>query len=115
LLGESRSINLGLNVKKLRWAILISSSIITGFAVATSGPIGFVGLIVPHFVRGLFGATGKYNILFSTLVGGIFMLACDVATRKIYPPAGVPIGIITSFLGIPFFVYLLSRKNYRFN
>jgi iron complex transport system permease protein len=115
LLGESRSHNLGVNVSRLRWWILISSSIITGFSVATCGPIGFVGLMIPHFTRGLYGVNGKFNIPFTFLLGGVFMLFCDIISRKIYPPSGIPIGIITSFLGIPFFVYLLSKKNYRFN
>lgn len=115
LLGESRSVNLGLNIVKLRWMILIAASLVTGFSVATCGPIGFVGLMVPHFVRGIFGVNGRYNILYTALLGGLFMLICDIVSRKIYPPAGIPIGIITSFLGIPFFVYLLSKKNYRFN
>jgi len=115
LLGENRAENLGLKVSSLRWAILIISSLITGFSVATCGPIGFVGLMVPHFTRGLFGVTGKYNILNTTILGGNFMLACDVFSRYIYPPAGIPIGIITAFLGIPFFVYLLSRNNLKFN
>jgi iron complex transport system permease protein len=115
LLGESRSFNLGLNVKKMRWLILISSSILTGFSVATCGPIGFVGLMVPHFVRGIYGTNGKYNILYTTILGGFFMLVCDIIAKKIYPPMGIPIGIITSFLGIPFFVYLLSKRNYRFS
>jgi len=115
LLGESRSYNLGLNVSKLRWIILIGSAFTTGCAVATSGPIGFVGLMVPHFVRGMFGVAGKTNILVTALLGGTFLLACDIASRKIYPPTGIPIGIITSFMGIPFFVYLLSKNSYRFN
>lgn len=115
LLGESRAENMGLKVSSLRWYILIAAALITGFSVATCGPIGFVGLMVPHFTRGLFGVNGKYNILNVTLLGGNFMLACDIFSRTIYPPAGVPIGIITAFLGIPFFVYLLSRNNVRFN
>jgi iron complex transport system permease protein len=115
LLGESRSHNLGLNVSKVRWAILIGSAFTTGCAVATSGPIGFVGLMVPHFVRGMFGIAGKTNVLISSLVGGAFLLACDIISREIYPPTGIPIGIITSFMGIPFFVYLLSKNSYRFN
>lgn len=113
-LGESRAKNLGLNVTKFRYLLLFFAAIATAVAVATSGPIGFVGLIVPHFVRGLFRVTGKWNIVFTVLVGGGFMLLCDIVSRLIYPPSGLPIGVITSFVGIPFFVYLLW-KNYRFN
>lgn len=114
LLGESRAYHLGVNVYKLRWYILASTALLTGFAVATSGPIGFVGLIVPHVIRGIFGVSGKYNLPFTALLGGVFMLSCDILSRLLYPPAGIPIGIITSFLGIPFFVYLLSRNSFRF-
>ncbi|WP_299709295.1 iron ABC transporter permease [uncultured Pontibacter sp.] len=115
LLGADRAQALGVQVAQTRWAILATVSIVTGFAVATSGPIGFVGLIIPHVTRGLMGATGKSNLLFCAFVGGFFMLLCDLLSRILYPPAGLPIGIITSFFGVPFFVYLLSRKNYKFS
>ncbi|MFD2514282.1 FecCD family ABC transporter permease [Pontibacter locisalis] len=114
LLGEERAQALGVRVARTRWVILATVSVVTGFSVATSGPIGFVGLIIPHVTRGLMGATGKFNLLFCAFVGGFFMLLCDLLTRLIYPPAGLPIGIITSFFGVPFFVYLLFRKNYNF-
>ncbi|MFD3002279.1 FecCD family ABC transporter permease [Pontibacter toksunensis] len=114
LLGEERAQALGVQVARTRWVILITVSVVTGFAVATSGPIGFVGLIIPHVTRGLMGTTGRSNLLFCAFVGGFFMLLCDLLSRLIYPPAGLPIGIITSFFGVPFFVYLLLRKNYNF-
>lgn len=114
LLGEERAQALGVQVARTRWVILATVSVVTGFAVATSGPIGFVGLIIPHVTRGLMGTTGSSNLLFCAFVGGFFMLLCDLLSRLIYPPAGLPIGIITSFFGVPFFVYLLLRKNYNF-
>lgn len=114
LLGEERAQALGVPVAQTRWVILGTVSVVTGFAVATSGPIGFVGLIIPHVTRGLMGTTGQANLLFCAFVGGLFMLLCDLLSRLIYPPAGLPIGIITSFFGVPFFVYLLLRKNYNF-
>ncbi|RDV13147.1 iron ABC transporter permease [Pontibacter diazotrophicus] len=114
LLGEERAQALGVQVARTRWVILITVSVVTGFAVATSGPIGFVGLIIPHVTRGLMGTTGRSNLLFCAFVGGFFMLLCDLLSRLLYPPAGLPIGIITSFFGVPFFVYLLIRKNYNF-
>lgn len=115
LLGESRAYNLGLNVARLRMTVLLSTALLTALVVAAAGPIGFVGLLVPHLVRALFGVNYRFNILFTSWIGGLFMLGCDLLARLIYPPAGIPVGIITSFLGIPFFVYLLSKKNYRFN
>ncbi len=114
LLGAERAQALGVQVARTRWVILATVSVVTGFAVATSGPIGFVGLIIPHVARGLLGATGRWNLLFCAFTGGFFMLLCDLLARLIYPPAGLPIGIITSFFGVPFFVYLLFRKNYTF-
>jgi iron complex transport system permease protein len=114
LLGPERAHTLGVNVVRVRWLILIAVSLVTGFAVALSGPVGFVGLIIPHVTRSLLGITGKNNLLFCALTGGWFMVACDLLSRLLYPPAGLPVGIITSFFGVPFFVYLLVRKNYRF-
>jgi iron complex transport system permease protein len=114
LLGESRAYHLGLNVSRLRWLILTSMALTTAVAVATVGTIGFVGLVIPHMVRGIFGSSNRFNTLFSTWIGGIFMLSCDLMARIAYPPAGLPIGIITSFMGVPFFLYLLLKKDYRF-
>jgi iron complex transport system permease protein len=114
LLGESRAYHLGLNVSRLRWVVLVTASLITGVAVATSGAIGFVGLMMPHLIRGLQGAAGRWNILLCTWAGGVFIIDCDLLTRLVYPPAGLPIGILTSFIGVPFFLYLLIKKDYRF-
>ncbi len=114
LLGSERAQALGVKVARTRWVIMGIVSVVTGFAVATSGTVGFVGLIIPHVTRGLMGTTGRSNLLFCAFVGGIFMLLCDLLSRVIYPPAGLPIGIITSFFGVPFFVYLLFKKNYNF-
>lgn len=114
LLGADRAQALGVKVARTRWVILLTVSLVTGFAVASSGSIGFVGLIIPHVTRGLMGSTGRWNLLFCAFIGGFFMLLCDLLSRLIYPPAGLPIGIITSFFGVPFFVYLLVRKSYNF-
>jgi iron complex transport system permease protein len=114
LLGESRAYHLGLNVSRLRWLVLTTASLVTGVAVATAGAIGFVGLMMPHLVRGLQGAAGRWNTLLATWAGGVFIVACDLLSRLIYPPTGLPIGILTSFVGVPFFLYLLVKKDYRF-
>ncbi|GGK67470.1 ABC transporter permease [Rufibacter glacialis] len=115
LLGADRAETLGVDVRLIRWVMLVTVSVVTGFAVAFSGPVGFVGLMVPHVTRALLGATNRANLLFSALAGGLFLVACDLISRWIYPPAGMPVGIVTSFFGVPFFVYLLRRKNYRFS
>lgn len=115
ILGETQAKNLGLNISRTRVFVIAASCILTGYAVSLAGPVGFIGLIVPHFVRARFGINGPLNLFFSAYFGGVFMLACDVISRVLYPPVGLPIGVVTSILGIPFFVYLLFKSNYRFN
>lgn len=115
LLGEMRAVSLGVSSLRLRWVILAGTSLVTAVSVAVAGPIGFVGLVVPHFVRGVLGATGRFNLAASVLCGGLFLIVCDVIARFLFPVSALPVGIVSSFLGIPFFVYLLSRKNYRFS
>lgn len=115
LLGAHRAATLGVSVARTRWIILGTVSVVTGCAVALAGSVGFVGLIVPHVTRGLLGLTHKDNLWGCVALGGGFMMLCDILTRVIYPPAGLPIGIITSFIGVPFFVYLLLKKSYKFN
>lgn len=115
LLGAERAATLGVQVTRTRWIILVTVSVATGFSVALAGSVGFVGLIIPHVTRSLFGLTHKWNLFLCTLLGGSFLLGCDILSRLVYPPAGLPIGIITSFFGVPFFVYLLLKKSYKFN
>lgn len=115
LLGADRAETLGVDVRAIRWVMLVTVSVVTGFAVAFSGPVGFVGLMVPHITRALLGTTNRFNLLACALAGGVFLVGCDLISRLLYPPVGLPVGIITSFFGVPFFVYLLRRKNYRFS
>ncbi|QHL87086.1 iron chelate uptake ABC transporter family permease subunit [Nibribacter ruber] len=115
LLGAERAETLGVEVGKLRWVMLLAISVVTGFAVAFSGPVGFVGLMIPHVTRAVLGITNRFNLIFCALAGGLFLVLCDILSRLLYPPAGMPVGIVTSFFGVPFFVYLLRRKNYRFS
>jgi iron complex transport system permease protein len=115
LLGSERAHTLGVNVARTRWLMLATVSVLCGFAVALAGSVGFVGIIIPHVTRALLGITYKNNLLVCAWLGGIFMLGCDILAQLIYPPAGLPIGIITSFFGVPFFVYLLLKKQYQFS
>lgn len=110
LLGEERAQALGLPVARLRWLLLAVVAALTGGVVALCGPVGFVGLVVPHLTRGLLGAAGRFNLAFCAVLGGSFLLACDLLARLLYPPAGLPVGLVTALLGVPFFVSLL-RKN----
>ena len=110
LLGEERAQGLGLHVARTRWLLLLTASALTGCVVALCGPVGFVGLMVPHLTRWLLGVTGRANMLFCALLGGNFLLACDLLARLAYPPAGLPVGLVTALFGVPFFVYLLRQK-----
>lgn len=114
LLGTQRARNLGVRSGRLRFILVVSASLLTALSVACCGTVGFVGLMVPHLIRGIFGVNGKYNVAFSGLCGGVFLMGADLLARVIYPPVGLPVGIITAFLGVPFFVYLLLKSNYRF-
>lgn len=109
--GEETAIGLGLNVKLLkRWTIVVVS-FITGAVVAVGGVIGFVGFIIPHVVRFLFGADHRKVFPFSYLIGGLFLVWMDVISRTIISPKELPVGIFTAFCGGPFFIWLLYRKN----
>lgn len=114
LLGFSKAKTLGLDERKLRWQVLIGASLLAAVSVAFTGPIGFVGLMVPHFVRAIFGTTHRLNLLNSVLIGGVFVVIADLLSKVIHPPMGLPIGLITSLFGVPFFMYLLSKKDYTF-
>ena len=111
LLGEERAAALGLPVARRRWLLVLLAAGLTGGVVALCGPVGFVGLLVPHLTRGLLGATGRYNLLICAVLGGVFLLACDLLARLLYPPAGLPVGLVTALFGVPFFVYLLRKKS----
>ncbi|QKG53206.1 FecCD family ABC transporter permease [Hymenobacter sp. BRD67] len=112
LLGEERAHALGLPVARLRWIVLALVAALTGGVVALCGPVGFVGLVVPHLTRGLLGTTGRLNLAFCAVLGGGFLLACDLLARLLYPPAGLPVGLVTALLGVPFFVSLLRKKSF---
>ncbi|MDB5272532.1 MAG: iron transporter permease [Chitinophagaceae bacterium] len=113
LLGDDRAMQLGQNTTALRWKALLFSSILVAFCVAQAGPIGFVGLMVPHWVRSLFGMH-RLSVLWEVLIGGYLLLAAEVLSRFLVYPAGLPPGIMTAMIGVPFFVYLLVRKKYNF-
>ncbi|MBH8560582.1 FecCD family ABC transporter permease [Hymenobacter negativus] len=113
LLGEERAAALGLPVARRRWLLVLLAAGLTGGVVALCGPVGFVGLLVPHLTRGLLGTTGRYNLLVCAVLGGAFLLACDLLARLLYPPAGLPVGLVTALFGVPFFVYLLRSKGLR--
>lgn len=114
LLGDDSAIILGINVKLVKSIILILATLLTSTLVAITGAIGFIGLVVPHVCRTIAGSDHKKLIVLSSLVGAIFLIASDVCARGLFPPIEIPIGIITSLVGGPFFLYLISKKNYAF-
>lgn len=111
LLGEERAQALGLAVARLRWVLLLLAVVLTSGVVALCGPIGFVGLVVPHLTRGLLGTAGRFNLVVCAALGGAFLLGADLLARLLHPPAGLPIGLVTALLGVPFFVSLLRKTS----
>ena len=100
----------GVNVGRIQKVGFITASLITGTVVATCGPIGFVGLIVPHIVRLFVGPDLRILIPASMLFGASFLIICDTFARTLLAPTEIPVGIITAMLGGPFFIWLLKRK-----
>lgn len=114
LFGDDNAIILGVNVKFIKGIILISSALLTSVLVSVAGTIGFVGLVVPHVCRIFCGSDHKKLILLSTVVGATLLMISDILARGLFPPMDIPIGIITSLIGGPFFLYLIHKKNYSF-
>jgi len=100
----------GVNVPRIQKIGFITASLITGTVVSITGPIGFVGLIVPHTVRLIVGSDLRILIPASMLFGASFLIVCDTVARTLIAPTEIPVGIITAMLGGPFFVWLLKRK-----
>ncbi|WP_432454027.1 FecCD family ABC transporter permease [Agarivorans sp. QJM3NY_29] len=114
-LDEQSAQSLGLNVHRLRSVAFVLSTILVSVAVSFSGIIGFVGLIVPHVARSLFGSDMKLNIFYSSLLGSFLLMLSDTLSRVIIPGgAELPVGIITAILGGLFFFYLLRTRRGRF-
>ena len=108
--SEETAFSKGVEVDQVRKVIFILASLITGLVVAISGPIGFVGLIVPHFLRMFLGMDHRYIIPGSIIFGGAFLALCDTVARTILAPIDIPVGIITAILGGPFFLWLLVKS-----
>ncbi len=110
MVGEEQAGNLGINVNRVRMLLLLAASLVTAIAVSVAGTIGFVGLIIPHVLRILVGPDHRVLLPSSIIGGAIFMIATDTMARTIISPAELPVGIITSLLGAPFFIYLLMAR-----
>ena len=110
MIGEEHAYSLGIDVKESRLMFFILSSLITGLSVAFSGIIGFVGLIIPHIVRIITGPNNRVVILSSIFIGGGYMVIADTIARSFNIIEELPVGIITSLIGVPVFLYLLMRE-----
>ena len=115
LLGEEGAQALGIRVHRIRQILLVTASLLTGVVVSVSGIIGFVGLVVPHIMRLIVGPDHRVLIPVSALGGATFMILADTIARVIISPAELRVGVITAFVGAPFFVFLLVRNRRRAN
>ena len=112
-LGEIEAYRVGVDIKKTKMIIIISTAIMIGASVSLSGIVGFIGLVVPHLVRLLGGANHRYLLLGSALMGVIISVNADLFSRIVIQPAEIPIGLATSALGAPFFLWLVLRLRER--
>lgn len=110
LLGNHEAAQMGLSVKQLQLSIVIISSIVIATLVSKVGVVGFIGLIIPHLARIIGGPKHKHTLLFSTLIGSIVMIWSDVLSRALYSPEEIPIGVLTSLLGAPLFIWIIMNR-----
>ncbi len=108
--GEEQAAQLGINVQRARWITILLATLSTAAAVAFTGIIGFVGLVVPHIIRLVWGSDYRRLIPLSMLGGASMLLLSDVVARTIIAPQEVPVGIVTALLGAPFFLWILKRS-----
>jgi iron complex transport system permease protein len=109
LTGDESAQSLGIEVARVKKALLVISTLLVATLVSVSGIIGFVGLLVPHMIRLLFGPDHRVVIPFAALGGALLLIGCDTLARVLVPPNEIPLGIITAILGAPFFLYLIAK------
>ncbi len=109
-MGDEDASNLGLNPKRIKSVVYILASVLVGIIVSVSGIIGFVGLLIPHVVRIIFGSDNRIVVPASFLVGAIFLLFTDTIARTIILPSELPVGVVTAMIGAPAFIYLLKKR-----
>lgn len=110
LLGNHEAAQMGLSVKQLQLSIVIISSIVIATLVSKVGVVGFIGLIIPHLARIIGGPKHKHTLVFSALIGSIVMIWSDVLSRALYSPEEIPIGVLTSLLGAPLFIWIIMNR-----
>lgn len=109
-MGDEDASNLGLNPKRIKSVVYILASILVGIIVSVSGIIGFVGLLIPHVVRIIFGSDNRIVVPASFLVGAVFLVFTDTIARTVILPSELPVGVVTAMLGAPAFIYLLKKR-----
>jgi iron complex transport system permease protein len=113
MMGDDDAKCLGIDVEKVRRRMIIAASLLVAAAVSVSGIIGFVGMIIPHCTRLVSGADNKKLMPYSFFVGAIFLTLCDTVARTVAAPNEIPVGIITSLFGAPYFIMLVIRGRKR--
>ncbi|CUU25777.1 iron-siderophore ABC transporter permease (plasmid) [Duffyella gerundensis] len=108
-LGEDRAVSFGIDVRRLRLTTLLRISILSALAVAFVGPIGFIGLVAPHIARLMFGEDHRFYLPASALIGALVLSIASVVSKNIVPGVIVPVGIVTSLVGVPFFLSIILR------
>ena len=108
-IGERAAFHSGLDVDRIKFRACAACAVAVGAGVSVAGPIGFIGLVAPHMARMLVGPTHRYMVPASALIGGVLLLGADLVVRNIIPPQELPIGLATSLIGGPFFLFLLIR------
>jgi iron complex transport system permease protein len=109
-LGDESARQLGVDAERLKRRVFVAAALLTGSVVAFTGPIGFVGLIVPHVLRGVLGSDNRLLVPTAAVAGGVFLLAADTLARNVVAPAELSVGVITAFCGAPFFVWVLRSR-----
>lgn len=108
--GDTSAAALGINVTSTRWVFLGAVALLTGAMVSVSGAIGFVGLILPHMVRGFTGPAHRRQLPGAALAGASFLVVADTLARTVFDPRELPVGIVTAFIGVPVFIVLIRRR-----
>ncbi len=112
-LGDETAHGLGLNVRRCRFLTIVCAAVLAAAAVSVCGLLGFVGLIIPNLIRMISPGSCRYQIAMCTLWGSAFLLLCDTLSRLLFFPYELPAGLLLSFLGAPFFIYMLTRRKRR--
>ena len=111
-LDEEHAVQVGVNVERTKLVLIVAATLATAAAVSFAGPIGFVGLVAPHAVRLVWGNDYRFLLPMAAIVGAGFLVLADLVARTAASPAELPVGIVTAFCGVPFFIYLLRRRKH---